>query len=295
MGRLLSPRQAAETLGTSVDSLRRWEKEGILTSERTPGGQRRFREEDISALLDNAPRRGAVPHRHPTLAQREDEDDDEHTPEQMPRPEMATPPWERRVREEQANLDVTKIRREREAIVRADSQEREARQREASERQRESARRQAIAEKRAEADAAEAKRLETLRQTGRILAAVAPPEYQARVARDLIKSVNSESYPPSMPYYVAYAQVDARVNELLKPWREAQEREREKTEEQNQLDQLIRSGKSYAWSETRSWDPKPAERANREVERALRQEVEADWTRDDVTDLVDDVLAEWDD
>jgi excisionase family DNA binding protein len=295
MGRLLSPRQAAETLGTSVDSLRRWEKEGILNSERTPGGQRRFREEDISALLDNPPRRGALPHPRPPLPQHEDEDDDEQMPEQMPRPEMATPPWERRVREEQANLDVTKIRREREAIVRADSEEREARQREASERQRESARRQAIAEKKAEADAAEAKRLETLRQTGRILAAIAPLDYQARVSRDLVKSVNGDAYPPTMPYYVAYSQVDARVKELLKPWRDAQERERTKIEKQNQLDQLIRSGKSYAWSETRSWDPKPAERANREVERALREEIEAEWTSDDVIDLVDDVLSEWSD
>ncbi|MDQ6768657.1 MAG: hypothetical protein M3Z54_01560 [Gemmatimonadota bacterium] len=189
---------------------------------------------------------------------------------------------------------MTKIRREREAIVRADAEEREARQREANERERESAQRQAAAAKKAEAAATEAKRLETLRQTGRTLACVAPAEYQAKVARDLFKSVNSDDYPPDMPYYVAYAQVDARVNEVLKPWRDAQARERSKHEEEERVIALIRSGKFYAWTETQSWDSKAAERANREVERALRDDVAADWTKDDVRDLVDDVLDEWD-
>lgn len=293
MERSLSPRQAAERLGTSVDSLRRWEKQGILQSERTPGGQRRYREEDISALLDNRPLRRSPPQARPTLTQLEDEEGDEDTAERTVLTKTETPPWERRVREEQASLEVTKIRRERDAIVRAESEEREARQREAHERERESAQRQAIAAKRAEA-ATEAKRLETLRQTGRTLACVAPTEYQAKIARDLFKTVNSDDYPPDMPYYVAYAQVDARVNELLKPWRDAQARERAKLEDAQRVAALIRSGKFYAWTETQGWDSKAAERANREVERALRDDVAADWTKDDVRDLVDDVLDEWD-
>jgi hypothetical protein len=255
---------------------------------------RRFREEDISAMLDNRPPRRPANQFRPQPAHGEDTEA-EDVPDQIPSRQLQTPPWERRVREEQANLDVTKIRRERDAIVRAESEEREARQREAHERERESAQRQAIAAKRAEAAATEAKRLETLRQTGRTLAYVAPSEYQAKVVRDLVKSVNSDDYPPDMPYYVAYAQVDARVTELLKPWRDAQARERDQRQEEERVTALIRSGKFYAWAETQSWDRKAAERANREVERALRDDVEADWTKDDVTDLVDDVLEEWDD
>ena len=293
MEKSLSPRDAAEQLGTSVDSLRRWEKQGILQSERTPGGQRRYREEDISALLNNRTLRRSPAQSRPTLTQLEDEEGDEDTAGRTVPTKTETPPWERRVREEQANLEVTKIRRERDAIVRAESEEREAREREAHERERESARRQAIAAQRAEAAATEAKRLETLRQTGRTLSCVAPAEYQAKVARDLFKSVNSDDYPPDMPYYVAYAQVDARVTELLKPWRNAQERERAKVDDQNKVDGLIRSGKFHAWTETQSWDGKAAERAQREVERALRDDVAADWTKDDVRDLVDDVLDEW--
>jgi excisionase family DNA binding protein len=294
MEKSLSPRDAAEKLGVSIDTLRRWEKQGLLSSERTPGGVRRFREEDISDMLDNGPSRRPTHHIRPQLAYSEDSEP-ERPAERMRSKEPETPPWEQRVREEQADLEVTKIRREREAIVRADVEEREVRQREANEGARESARRQALAKQNAEADAAEAKRLEALRQTGRTLASLAPTECQARVARDLVKSVNSDAYPPSMPYYVAYAQVDARVNEVLKPWRDAKERERAKLEEQERVTALIRSGKFHAWTETRSWDRKPAERANREVERALRDDVEADWTQDEVNDLVDDVLDEWED
>ena len=43
MIKLISIKEAAEVLGVSVQTLRRWEKEGkILPTHRTPGGQRRF-------------------------------------------------------------------------------------------------------------------------------------------------------------------------------------------------------------------------------------------------------------
>jgi excisionase family DNA binding protein len=40
--------EAAEALGVSPATVRRWEISGKLTAERTPGGQRRY---DLSALL----------------------------------------------------------------------------------------------------------------------------------------------------------------------------------------------------------------------------------------------------
>jgi putative resolvase len=43
----ISIRKAAESLGVSVDTLRRWEKEGKIKSERTQGGHRRY---DLSSL-----------------------------------------------------------------------------------------------------------------------------------------------------------------------------------------------------------------------------------------------------
>jgi molybdopterin-binding protein len=44
--------QAAEMLGVSVETLRRWEVEGRLRMERSEGGQRLVAIEDVSRLLD---------------------------------------------------------------------------------------------------------------------------------------------------------------------------------------------------------------------------------------------------
>ena len=38
-------------LGVSIDTLRRWEREGKITSVRTPGGQRRYARSEIDRLL----------------------------------------------------------------------------------------------------------------------------------------------------------------------------------------------------------------------------------------------------
>jgi molybdopterin-binding protein len=43
--------QAADMLGVSVDTLRRWEAEGRLAMERSEGGQRLIRIEDVARLL----------------------------------------------------------------------------------------------------------------------------------------------------------------------------------------------------------------------------------------------------
>ncbi len=44
--------QAAEMLGVSVETLRRWETEGRLRMERSTGGQRLVEIEEVSRLLD---------------------------------------------------------------------------------------------------------------------------------------------------------------------------------------------------------------------------------------------------
>ena len=44
--------QAAEMLGVTVETLRRWESEGRLTMERSDGGQRLVGLEEISRLLE---------------------------------------------------------------------------------------------------------------------------------------------------------------------------------------------------------------------------------------------------
>lgn len=58
--------QAAEMLGVSVETLRRWDTEGRIQMERSAGGQRRVAIAEVSRLLDE--RRRAAPDR-PIVAQ----------------------------------------------------------------------------------------------------------------------------------------------------------------------------------------------------------------------------------
>lgn len=64
MSKLISIKEAAEILGVSVHTLRRWEKEGkVLPVSRTAGGQRRF---DLHAL--HTPQAVVKTKERPTLA-----------------------------------------------------------------------------------------------------------------------------------------------------------------------------------------------------------------------------------
>ncbi|MGK7893410.1 MAG: MerR family DNA-binding transcriptional regulator, partial [Xenococcus sp. (in: cyanobacteria)] len=47
MSEFVSPREASQSLGVSVDTLRRWEKAGKITAIRTPAGHRRY---DIKSI-----------------------------------------------------------------------------------------------------------------------------------------------------------------------------------------------------------------------------------------------------
>jgi molybdopterin-binding protein len=59
--------QAAELLDVTVETLRRWESEGRLRTERTAGGQRRVPTSEVSRLL--AERRIAGQRERPIVAQ----------------------------------------------------------------------------------------------------------------------------------------------------------------------------------------------------------------------------------
>jgi excisionase family DNA binding protein len=47
---LLTPAEAARRLSVTVDTLRRWEREGLICPHRTPGGHRRYQPDAIDAL-----------------------------------------------------------------------------------------------------------------------------------------------------------------------------------------------------------------------------------------------------
>ena len=51
--RLLNVGQAAEYLGVSAASLRKWSNDGLVPTYRTPGGQRRYSRDDLDTFIDS--------------------------------------------------------------------------------------------------------------------------------------------------------------------------------------------------------------------------------------------------
>ena len=135
----------------------------------------------------------------------------------------------------------------------------------------------------------EIKRLDRLKTHG--LSAIpfeAPNKWRAKVVEELERFVNADRLPEWVSAWEAQRIVTGRVEEVLAPWRN-------EVEAQRKIQELIDEGIRYARLETISdWDYDDAEEARRDVEKALRAEVEPDWTRSQVRALVDEVLSEWD-
>ncbi|MHA7292598.1 MerR family DNA-binding transcriptional regulator [Arthrobacter sp. HLT1-21] len=49
--------EASRIAGVSISTLRRWERDGIIKPQRTPGGQRRYRQSDVEQLMTEGPQR----------------------------------------------------------------------------------------------------------------------------------------------------------------------------------------------------------------------------------------------
>jgi len=49
---LITSQEAADLIGCVVKSLHRWEAEGLITPNRTPGGHRRYRRSEVLALIE---------------------------------------------------------------------------------------------------------------------------------------------------------------------------------------------------------------------------------------------------
>ena len=62
--RFLNVSEAAEFMGVSAASLRKWSDEGLVPVYRTPGGQRRFSADDLARFLESM-RQPTAPHAVP--------------------------------------------------------------------------------------------------------------------------------------------------------------------------------------------------------------------------------------
>jgi len=294
MDRLLSIGEVAKRLRVSVDVVRSLTESGELKGARTGGGHRRYRPEEVERwkATRRAPAKNA-PLERPTR-------------KPSNRAEIEEPD----VEEDQPTLE----------DLDAEFERQEMRERAEAERQ----------------------RLEGLKRFGRDLAQLEPTDLRARIFEDLEEFVSSKRVPPSLSVTEAQVIVAARVHEIGKQYRDAenqrlarerdaaaerqraeterqqrerdaaaerqrvederreQEREadeqrRKQQEDERKLKALIDHGNTQAWRETiNRWDWSDAERARRDVERALKDEVKADWSEAEVDDLVNDVLYEGD-
>ena len=65
--KLLNVGDAAEYLGVSAASLRKWSNEGLVATYRTPGGQRRYSRDDLDTFIDSMREPSPVGHAVPRL------------------------------------------------------------------------------------------------------------------------------------------------------------------------------------------------------------------------------------
>lgn len=303
---MLRINEAAKRLGVTPGTLRRWEEQGLIVPDRTAGGERRYHEgelDQLAARIAHPPVSGGRDRDPPrrtravALAAPDDEDppDIDGGPHKRPSP-PEPPPWERKVQEARADSEVRRLERENAELDRVEQEA--ARARDA--RSREAARLATEAQARDQAVHEEERRLASLRAQGDMMAAMtgAPVEYRAAVTRDLATYVTAQQFPPGSWQQTSY--LSARVEKILKPWREMQAKEKheaaQKREDEHrrlQCESLVRMGLSIADNKTVLWRSRDRADALQDVEEALKDEVEYEWTGNDVAELVDEILAEW--
>lgn len=284
--------EAARLAGVSVDTLRRWERQGKLSGIRTFGGQRTYSLEEIESLRDDS--------------EPDDEQDAPERPETPPRQPVTTPPvppW--KAREANAAADL--------AITRSKIEQREEIRRHREEEQRRAAAAQATAEARAaEARLNASREAEGKRQQQALESALwrirlqligEPSDARAEVERFL-----SEHATPDESVQWLNAEVEAILDRRRAERNAAAQRKSE--EERQQMEQasrkasddwrrslLLSHGEAFAQQLTidrDEWDEDDADEALEEVREQLADAVEPTWTEKRVERAVRDMLADWD-
>ena len=262
MSALLSIGSAARRLGISVDTVRALEQSGELEAMRTPGGHRRFVPAVLDAYLARSERHGAratdVPHETRPRAVR---DAPQALEPRAPQARVSEPRPPRARSTEPTKRLVDRI--------------------------------------------VETARLDALRAHGRSrLPFGATAEARSTVIETLEAYVNASRFPASTPSWVAHQAIEAKIDAVLEPFnaksaraasikREEDAEDAERIREERQLDSLIARGTSHAFTETLQWERIEAEDARAAVLDALDEEVDVEWTYQDVEELVDEVLEEF--
>ena len=271
--------EAARYLDVSVDKMRELDETGELRASRTEGKHRRFARKACDAYLARGrrskpkadhpkprPRPIARPQPHP---EQFDDDADEFDPaeedfEPFVEPPPPPPPPNPFEKLERELADWTKR----------------------------------------EAEEAPLRRLTRFKQYGLEQVPYGTPDsWRGKVALALEGFVTLKTFPEWINDAEAYRILRGKVDEILQPYKEEVAREKEdqgrkeqEAQDERRVQQLIEYGKRHASNEIPfAWDWQDRDRAARDVERMLKDSVEADWTENDVKDAVNDELDDWED
>jgi excisionase family DNA binding protein len=294
MGKQLTIGETAKRLGLEVDTVRKLERAGEIRAVRTSGGHRRFTEEEIDrcrrsrrktgrAKAKPAKRRPVAPRRrHPGSGQLvnrsvEFESDLEDFEEGLPLGEddlyLPPPPPTRAAPALPVPPPTTMKFAPRPAP--------------------------ATPVPVVDTDLSDRLRLQTIKGYGRLaIPWNTPAEWQGKVIVDLERFVTVVQFPADLSSTKAAEIVRARVEKVLRPFHEAEEKAKRDRKAKEESDRhrtaLVTHGNGYARRETGDWGWSVRNDARAEVGRVLDREVEHDWTELEVKDAVDQVLDEWD-
>ena len=287
--------EAAALVKASVDSLREWDRSGLLPARRTAKGHRRYALDDLEAFMQRGAGKGATAPREDPLAgsslgEVRAARGSVRVQAQHVRPEM-TMPWDDEVAEARAELEVARARRELGALNRM-----------AKENSDEVARRAEAERERCKMD----QRIEKFKSFGRDLAADLPVDARARIVALLEEWVTDQQFPRSMSDQDGYALVRDRVAQVRAEVERAREQARaagwaslekqiEDSRRKDRIEELIRVGREAASTESIGWGYSDRQRAIQSIERELCAEVESDWTEEEVREFVMDIFDEWED
>jgi len=302
--RLLTIGEAARRLDLAVDTVRRLERDGILAAERTPGGHRRFREDVIAgyargqrpAAKPVAVRRAALTRSVPATTGTIFDDPlyaDEPITDEYDYPEDDDPEDDPADGDDpDGDDDIGAVRTTTTAH--------------------EPTRRWTVPDRELEVPKMEnrtrakdeAARLNGYKAHGvTCIPYDVPASWRSKVIAELGTYVTASRFPDWVSDTEAKKIVQGFVRDLLQPQREEAARETQRATLKAQRDaeertrqKLIEDGIRYAGISTvNGWDETPAEEAREEVEEALRTEVTPTWSQRRVRELVDEILADWED
>jgi excisionase family DNA binding protein len=302
MQRFLAIGEVARRLRLSVDKVRQLADDGEIKVRRTEGGHRRFTEEAVerfetrqrpskrSRSRPARSRKKPVNQVSPSVFDESDGDDfelDDDFLDEEPMYDVVNRPSPRQVQSPTAS-HVSLARRNPPVLPSPDTAK--------------------AAAEREQTAREEQNRLQSLKNLGTMwIPYDVPTVVRAKIIEELEGYVTSEKLPAWVSSFEQHNFVRGRVDAIVQAYRKqvADEEERKKAEQarqvaalkakaesDRQVQALITQGMAYADQDLEQFDFLDCAEIRSDVERALREEVKADWSQRDVEMLVDEVMDE---